>query len=139
MADTRKSQVSKSQRSRSQGSKSPRGESLSLKSIDRPIVALCAGKDCKKRCEFAKMYGALAKQCDIVELKCVGICSGPVVVAHAASDQPRVFARMKTKKDRRDLLRVAVDGKKPSAQLAKREVKNAKKATTIRKVRRAVA
>lgn len=129
MADTRKSQSATSQSSKK----------LSISPIDRPVVALCAGKDCKKRCEFAKMHHALAKQCDVVELKCVGICSGPVVVAHADSDEPRVFAKMTTKKDRRDLLRVAVDGKNPSAQLTKREVKNGKKATTIRKLRRAVS
>ncbi|MFT6765077.1 MAG: hypothetical protein ACJAXA_003758, partial [Candidatus Aldehydirespiratoraceae bacterium] len=41
--------------------------------IDRPTVGLCAGKDCRKRCEFVQMRDALAKKCEVVELKCVGI------------------------------------------------------------------
>lgn len=103
-----------------------------------PRVALCAGKDCKKRCEFAKMRDALSAQCDVVELKCVGICSGSVVVTDIDSDDPRVFAKLKTKQHRRELLRV-VDGKKPSSQLVEREVTNGKKKSTLRKVRRAVS
>ncbi|BAN04455.1 hypothetical protein [Ilumatobacter coccineus] len=106
---------------------------------DRPRVALCAGKDCKKRCEFAKMHDALSERCDVVELKCVGICSGSVVVANVDSDDPRVFAKLKSKRDRQELLRIVVDGKKPSSQFVKREVTNGKKKSTLRKVRRAVA
>ncbi len=105
----------------------------------RPTVALCAGKDCRKRCEFAKMRDALTKQCEVAELKCVGICSGTVVVTNVDSAQPRVFAKLKTKQHRNELLRLVVDDKKPSAELAKREVTNGKKKTAVRKVRRAVA
>jgi predicted metal-binding protein len=104
----------------------------------RPIVALCAGKDCRKRCEFAKVRDTLSKKCDVVDLTCVGICSGPVVVAHADSDEPRVFAKLRTKEHRKALLRV-VGGHEPDARLVKLEVKNAKKKATLRKVRRTVA
>lgn len=105
---------------------------------ERPVVALCAGKDCKKRCEFAKMYDALDARCDVVELKCVGICSGPVVVAHAASDAPIVFSKVRTKQQRKQLLRIVVDGGSPSNELAKRVVTNGKRTATLRRVRRAL-
>lgn len=100
---------------------------------------MCAGKDCRKLCEFSKIRSALEKRCDVAELKCVGICSGTVVVTNVDSAEPRVFAKLKTKQHRKELLRLVVDDEKPSAQLAKREVAKGKKKVAVRKARRAVA
>jgi hypothetical protein len=105
-------------------------------SIDRPIVAMCAGKDCRKRDEFAKVHHELSERCDIVDLRCVGICSGPVVVVRPTSDQPLVFSKLRKKQQRRELVAVAVSNGKPSAVLRSRSVSGSKRQATLKQVRR---
>jgi hypothetical protein len=102
----------------------------------RPIVALCAGKDCRRRCETAEIEADLRGECTVIGVNCVGICSGPVVVAHGADDRPLVFSKVRSKKERRALLRLIVDGERPASSLAKREVRGGKRKSTIRKVDR---
>ncbi|MFT6390548.1 MAG: hypothetical protein ACJA14_000055 [Ilumatobacter sp.] len=82
------------------------------------------------------MRDALAKKCEVVELKCVGICSGCVVVANPRSSDPTVYSKLRTKKHRRHLLRVVVDEKPPSSELAKRRVGGSKRTATLRRVGR---
>ncbi len=76
---------------------------------ERPSVALCVGKDCRQRCEFAKVRKMLAVDCDVVELKCVGLCNGPVVVTDLDNSAPDVYCKLRSKSDRR-LLRERVTG-----------------------------
>jgi len=102
-------------------------------SRERPVVAMCAGKDCRSRCEFATMRRALDNDCHIVDVKCVGICAGPVVVART-HDRPLVFAKLRTKKERRALLRFIIDDTRPSSALSKREVGGSKRKATLRRV-----
>lgn len=112
---------------------------LSATAVDeRPLVAMCAGKDCRKRCEFAKIREELDAACDIVEFRCVGICSGPVVVTGADSDKPRVYSKLRSKSQRRQLVDVAVGRRKPSKSLRQRAVKGQKRRTTLRKLDRAL-
>lgn len=72
-------------------------------------MALCFGKDCRQRCEFAKVRKMLALDCDLVELKCVGLCNGPVVVTDLDANVPVVYSKLRSKSDRR-LLRERVNG-----------------------------
>lgn len=106
---------------------------------DCPSAALCTGKDCRKRPEYSKVREALAEHCTILELKCVGICSGPVVVAHPMSDTPLVVAKLRSKKQRRQLLRVIEEGGAPPPELAQRIVGKAKRKATLRAVRSELA
>lgn len=106
---------------------------------DCPAVALCTGKDCRRRSEFRKVRDALAEHCTILELKCVGICSGPVVVAHPASDTPLVVSKLRSKKQRQQLLRVITEDSAPPAELAQRIVGKAKRTATLRAVRNELA
>jgi hypothetical protein len=102
----------------------------------RPLVAMCVGKDCRQRTGFAKMHDELVERCDVVDLKCVGICSGPVVVVHPTADQPLVFSKLRKKQHRRDLVAVAVSNSKPSSELRSRSVSGSKRQATLKKVRR---
>jgi hypothetical protein len=120
------------------GKKSGTAVRAAAGATERPIVALCAGGDCRKRCEFAKIRDALDAHCEIVELKCVGICSGPVVVTRPTSDRPVVYARLRTKKQRRQLLGVAVGLRSAPNALAKLEVSKGKQQKTLRQVNRAL-
>ena len=110
---------------------------LSATAVDeRPLVAMCAGKDCRKRCEFAKIRVELDAACDVVEFRCVGICSGPVVVIGADSDKPQVYSKLRSKSQRRHSLTAAVEGRKPSKALRERAVTGPKRRTTLRKLAR---
>ena len=68
---------------------------------ERPVVAVCAGKDCRKRCEFEKLREALDQRCDVVELRCVGLCNGPVVVLEPAGPEPAVYSKLRSKRHRK--------------------------------------
>lgn len=104
--------------------------------VDRPVVAMCVGKDCRQRDEFAKIRDQLGVVCDVVELRCMGICSGPVVVTGAGSDTPQVYSKLRSKSQRRHVLEAVVEGRKPSKALRKRAVTGAKRRTTLRKLDR---
>lgn len=105
---------------------------------DRPVVALCAGKDCAKRCEFAKIRATLRAEHDVVELACVGICSGPVVVVRPEADKPVVLSKLRTKRDRERLVALIASGKAPRGAMKDRVVSKSKRTSTIKKVRRVV-
>jgi len=104
---------------------------------DRPVVAMCAGKDCRKRCEFAKMRDSLDAQCDVVELKCIGLCNGPVVVIDPERPKPAVYSRLRSKRQRSLLLSVVAGDKRAIKELAGRRVSKKKAVSSVaRQVRR---
>lgn len=75
----------------------------------RSAVAVCAGKDCRSRCESAKVRSILDGRCEVIEMKCVGLCKGPVVVVDADSASPVVYSKVRSKRHRR-LLAGAIAG-----------------------------
>lgn len=99
---------------------------------DRPLVALCSGKDCRKRPEHAEVRHALAEQCTLLEVKCLGVCKGPVVVLRPTSKTPLVLSKVRSKKQRRQLLRVAPGGIAPPPELARRRVGKSKRKQALR-------
>ena len=111
---------------------------LSVTASGVTTVALCAGKDCRKRKEFGTLRNDLDGRCDVVELTCVGICSGPVVVVAPASKQPLVFAKLRTKQDRRAVVELALRGGKPAKRLRSRAVSKSTRTATVRRVRRVI-
>ncbi len=81
------------------------------------------------------MRAALDAECEMAELKCVGICSGPVVVVRPESASPIVLSKLRTKRQRKHVLRVVADDRGVPPELADRVVRSA---STVRKVRRAL-
>lgn len=104
--------------------------SLSLVA-DRPVVAMCTGKDCRKRCEFATVRSALDEQFDIVDVKCVGVCNGPVVVVDPHAAKPAVYSRIRSKRERSLLVGVAAGNKRAVKELAGRRVVKKKPAVHV--------
>ncbi len=101
------------------------------------MIALCAGKDCRKRGEFAKVRHAVDERCVVIELKCVGICSGPVVVAHPTSETPLVLSKLRSKQDRKLLVRLVDGDRTATKQLSRLAVSKNKRTAILRRVRRA--
>lgn len=97
----------------------------------RPVVALCAGKDCRKRCEFAKVRKVLAEDCDVVELKCIGLCNGPVMVTSVDSESPSVYVKLRDKRVRRVLVDLASGDRDAMEQLAGKKVDKKKTVNSV--------
>lgn len=89
---------------------------------ERPVVAMCAGKDCAKRCEFGKMRDALERDCDVVDLTCLGLCNGPVVVLHAGRKQRVVLSKLRSKQQRKFVVAAAAGDSQAQRRLSKRRV-----------------
>ncbi|MEL6894140.1 MAG: hypothetical protein AAFP84_21295 [Actinomycetota bacterium] len=99
---------------------------------------MCAGKDCRKLCEFAKMHDLLAARGDVLELKCVGICKGPVVVVNPTSKDAAVFAKVRSKKQRRSILQAAEGSPETPDALSSLRVSGKHRRSALKRVSRAL-
>ena len=109
-------------------------------SVDRPIVGVCAGKNCGERCETVKVRKALGRGCVVVDLKCVGVCSGPVVVVDPACSKPAVYSKLRTKKQRSLLIDLISGDGRACKELADRRVTKKKVvAAVVRQSKRRIA
>ncbi len=81
---------------------------------DRAVsVALCGSKDCRTRAEHAALAEALTTgpvPCRLIDSRCLDVCSGPVVVVGFGTDRPRVFRKVRSGKQRRDVSALAAGG-----------------------------
>ena len=78
--------------------------------LTKASVALCIGKDCRRRAEFDDLHSLLTGLPHI-ETKCLDVCKGPVVVVSPHSDDEIVLAMIRSRKERRDLRRSIVSGR----------------------------
>jgi len=78
--------------------------------VDRlRTVAVCGAKDCRGRAGHADLLAQLTSgdvPCRVVETRCLDVCSGPVVVVGVGERKPRVFRKLRGRKQRRDLTAV---------------------------------
>jgi len=107
--------------------------------VDHPMatVAVCIGKDCRRRAEFDDLHAELM-DLPHVETRCLDVCKGPVVVVHPDADDAIVLAMLRSRKQRRDLRRTIVNGGAPSGRLARRTVTGSKRRTALRRLHRSV-
>ena len=52
---------------------------------------MCAGKDCRKRCEYVKVRAELEPTCDVLDCGRGRVPPGPVVVVGPTSETPVVL------------------------------------------------
>ena len=100
-------------------------------------VAVCIGKDCRRRAEFDDLRGELM-DLPHIETRCLDVCKGPVVVIHPDADDAIVLAMLRSRKQRRDLRRTIVNGGALSGRLARRTVTGSKRRTALRRLHRSV-
>lgn len=103
---------------------------------ERPEVGLCAGKDCRKRAEFASLKSELESNCQLVLLPCVDVCKGPVAIVEPRAKQPWIYRKLRRPKARRDLLRFVRGEKDESKRLGARRIRGAKKRRVLKRLRR---
>lgn len=100
-------------------------------------VALCVGKDCRRRAEFDDLH-ALLTGVPHIETRCLDVCKGPVVVVCPETDDEIVLAMIRSRKERRDLRRSIVSGRPLSERLERRRVTGSKRRTALRRLQRSV-
>ena len=89
----------------------------------RPCVAVCSGKDCRKRQEYRDLRRAVAEVADVEPVRCVDLCASPVAIVRRVDGDPLVFDKLRTPKQHRDLVElVAAPDRRPSERLAARQV-----------------
>lgn len=84
-------------------------------------MAVCIGGDCRKRSEHADLEPSLRCVADVTPVRCLGVCHSPVAVVLDRRGDHAVVERIRTPKQRRDLV-AFVRGDAPSKRLAKRLV-----------------
>lgn len=89
---------------------------------EQPVVALCVGKDCRKQSDFSKLQSALEARCDLVDLKCVGVCRGPVMAVVDESGTPTVYSKLRGKPQRTLVVSMLAGSGRAKRELAKRRV-----------------
>jgi len=87
-------------------------------------VAVCSGKDCRKREEYRDLRRAIAEVADVQPVRCVDLCDSPVAIVRRDTDQPLVFDKLRTPKQHRDLVALISGGShaRPTKRLAARQV-----------------
>ena len=99
----------------------------------RPIVALCSGKDCRKRCEYAPLRRELREVATVLPVKCLDLCDSPVVVMSPRDKDAVVLDKIRTEAQRNDLIE-ALRGSKLSKALAKQLVTGRRRAKVLAKL-----
>ena len=106
--------------------------------VTTTIVGLCTGKHCRKREEFAALREAVIGWTSVIELPCLDICKGPVVLIEPSSEHAVVLARVRSGKELRDL-GLVVAGRQPlSERLQRRRVVGAKRRSALRRASKAL-
>lgn len=103
---------------------------------DEPRVAVCAGKDCRTRVEFDSLCTDLGRVASIDRVRCLGLCDSPVVVLEPESDRPVVLEKVRSEKQRRDVVAVVADGAPLTARLKSRRPKRTQRDKALRRLRR---
>lgn len=95
------------------------------------MVALCVGKDCRKHADSSKLRDALEARCDVVDMKCVGVCSGPVMAVVDESASPTVYAKLRGKQQRSLVLSMLAGDGRAKRRLVQRRVTKKKVADLV--------
>ncbi|MEL6431425.1 MAG: hypothetical protein AAFU73_23235 [Planctomycetota bacterium] len=103
----------------------------------RPEVGLCVGKDCRKHGDFGPLRAELRASCDVLDLPCLDLCKGPVVVVDPRSDKACPYARLRKPKLQRDAAERAAGGAE-SDRLKKARVRGRKREKMLKRLRRAL-
>lgn len=93
-------------------------------------MALCGGKDCRRRDEFGDLRDALRAVAAVATVRCLDVCDGPVVVVGPRSPEPAVFEKLRSPKERRDLT-AHVTGAAPTDRLERRRVTGKARRTAL--------
>jgi len=104
----------------------------------RPELGWCTGKDCRKVDGFADLRQALEPHAALVELPCLDVCDGAVVVLDPRADKPIVLRKLRTKKGLADLIAHVAEDAPLTKRLLARRIKRGDRAKARRRVAKAL-
>jgi hypothetical protein len=102
----------------------------------RPEVGVCTGKDCRRSDGYRTVQRELGRSCSIVEVSCLDVCDGPVVVLDVRSKDATVLERVRTRALALAIVDHLVAGVELSGRLRSRRVGGARRATARRRIAR---
>ena len=103
-----------------------------------PEVGLCTGKDCRRADGFRTVQRELGRACTVVELGCLDVCDGVVVVIDPRSPESVVLERISNRALALDVVDHVVDDAPLSDRLRKRRLSGTKRAKARRRVGRSL-
>lgn len=103
-----------------------------------PEIGLCTGKDCRRADGFRTVERELARACTVLELPCLDVCDGVMVVIEPRSSEAVVLERVGTRALALEVVDHVVDGEPLSGRLRKRRLTGTKRAKARRRVERAL-
>ena len=103
-----------------------------------PEIGLCTGKDCRRSDGFRTVQRELRNACTVLELPCLDVCDGVVVVVEPRSAQPQVIHHVNGRGLARDLVDHVANGAELAGRLRKRRVTGAERAKARRRIARAL-
>ena len=103
-----------------------------------PEVGLCTGKDCRHANGFRTVQRELGRACTVLELPCLDVCDGVVVVVEPRSSESVVLERVGNRALALEVVDHVIDGDPLSGRLRKRRLSGAKRAKARRRVERAL-
>jgi hypothetical protein len=103
-----------------------------------PEIGLCTGKDCRHADGFRTVQRELGRACTVLELPCLDVCDGVVVVIEPRSTAPIVIERVGNRALALEVVDHVLDGNPLSARLRKRRLSGPKRAKARRRVERAL-
>jgi len=105
---------------------------------DRPSIGWCAGKDCRKNDRDGALREIAAERCRLVELRCLDLCDGAVIVGPIDGgevvDPPVVFRKVRKRGVVREIVDHLLDGAELSSAATKRRVDGPKRARALRRI-----
>ena len=101
-------------------------------------VGFCTGKDCRRSDGFRSVQRELQRRCDVVELACLDVCHGPVVVLEPRSPDAVVIERVRNRALVQEVAAHVVDREPLSARLRNRRLSGSKRAKARRRIERAI-
>jgi hypothetical protein len=103
-----------------------------------PEIGLCTGKDCRRADGFRTVQRELGRACTVLELPCLDVCDGVVVVIEPRSASPIVIERVGNRALALEVVDHVLDGDALSGRLRNRRLSGAKRAKARRRVERAL-
>jgi hypothetical protein len=101
------------------------------------MVGLCTGKDCRRSDGFRTVQRELRRACTVLELPCLDVCDGVVVVIGPRSPEPEVIQHVNGRGLARDLVDHVANGSELTSRLRKRRVTGSARAKARRRIARA--
>ena len=105
---------------------------------DASQIGLCTGKDCRRADAYRTVERELRRSATVVELPCLDVCDGPVVVLRPRSPDPVVLERVSGRGLAHDVVEHAVGDAELSGRLRKRRVTGSTRSKARRRIARAL-